>query len=478
MKPILIVAAEEWRYWMRSKLALSVIALFMVILVAVAFLTAVRMQAEIAERSHHQAESEQTFLSQPDRHPHRMVHYGHYVFRAPTPLALIDPGLDSVTGKSIFLEGHRQNSATFSASSASANFSGLALLTPATIYQLLAPLLIILLGHGAVVREREARTLAPLLAQGLGGHGLIAGKALALFSFVCVLILPLAASALFTLIKGESLLAAASLVGVYILYLLVWAALTLIVSSILRKRSSVIAALAALWLLLVLVLPAIAVNVAFRAVPIAGKIETELLMLAEVRQLGDGHNEQDSAFEQLRANLLNQQGVERVEDLDVNIRGVVAQTGEEKLTEVMNRYADRRMQAELQQANLLAGHGWFTPMLAVATASRAISGTDLEHHHRFLRQAEELRYNFVQGLNKVHAEKLSYTDDINRSRDEDSSVRARTDASNWHLLDEFRFEPASASERLISAGKPALSLLVWMAILSGLLVWTGRSLKP
>ena len=50
-----------------------------------------------------------------------MVHYGHYVFRTPAPLARFDPGLDAVTGQSIFLEGHRQNTAMFAASGASAD---------------------------------------------------------------------------------------------------------------------------------------------------------------------------------------------------------------------------------------------------------------------------------------------------------------------------------------------------------------------
>jgi len=120
-----------------------------------------------------------------------MVHYGHYLFRAPAPLAIFDPGLDAVTGQSIFLEGHRQNTAMFAESSASADFGGLARLTPALIYQLFAPLLIILLGHGALVRERESAVLAPLLALGVSGRTLIAGKVLALLSFTGLLLIPL-----------------------------------------------------------------------------------------------------------------------------------------------------------------------------------------------------------------------------------------------------------------------------------------------
>ena len=478
MSATLTIAREEWRYWLRSNLALAVVALFAVILISVSWLTALRMHAESHERAHHQADSEQTFLSQPDRHPHRMVHYGHYVFRAPMPLAIFDPGLDSVTGQTMFLEGHRQNSATFSASGSSADLGGLSWLTPALIYQVFAPLLIIVLGHGAVTREREARALAPLLAQGLSGRTLLAGKMLALSLFVLLLLAPLVVSALISLGSGESLLAAASLVGVYLVYLSVWVGLTLLISSVLHKRSSVIATLAASWLALTLVLPAAAVNVTSHAAPLAGKIETELTMLTEVRDLSDGHDVDDSVYDRVHASLLEEHGVDRVEDLKVNIRGVLAGMAEEKLTKTLNVYAERRMQAEMRQANLLGSYGWLTPALAVAGASRTLSGTDLNHYHRFLRQAEDFRFGFVQGLNRAHAEELSYIDDINRGRDEESWMRARVDASNWQVVDEFHYEPAGASVRLASAGSSVSMLVVWLAVLSGMLVWAGGRLKP
>ncbi|MDJ0655382.1 MAG: DUF3526 domain-containing protein [Xanthomonadales bacterium] len=478
MKTALTIAAEEWRYWIRSKLALAVIALFAVMLVSVSWVTVLRMQAASAELDHHQAEAEETFVAQPDRNPHRMVHYGHYVFRSPVPLASFDPGLDSVTGQAMFLEGHRQNSATFSASAASGDPGGLSWLTPALTYQVFAPLLLILLGHSAVVREREARVLPSLLAQGVSGRSLMAGKILALLVFILLLLVPLGVIALLAVTTGESLMAAAALVGVYFLYLSVWGGITVLLSSAFSKRSSVIAALAAFWLMVTLVLPSIAVNVASVTAPLAGKIEMELAMLTEQKDLSDGHSVSNSQVEQLSAELFQQYGVNRLEDLEINIRGLLAQKAEEKLTLAMNAYADKRMASELRQTELLTAQGWLTPMIAVAAASRAISGTDMQHYHRFLRQAEELRYDFVQDINQVHAEQLSYVDDINRNRDEESYNRSRVDAANWQLLDEFRFDTASASSRLASAGTPIGMLLFWLAVLFALLTWTGGRLKP
>jgi ABC-2 type transport system permease protein len=478
VKHLLVIAAAEWRYWLRSRLAVGGALLLAMLLLAISVLTAQRMQGAAAERAHHQTEAETAFLSQPDRHPHRMVHYGHYVFRTPAPLASFDPGLDAVTGQSIFLEGHRQNTAMFAASGASADLGGMGWLSPAMVYQLFGPLLVILLGHGLIAREREAATLATLLAQGTPGRVLMAGKALALLSFVVVLLLPLAWSAGLAVRAGEDLLAAGALMCAYLLYLSIWGALALLASALLTRRSAVLVALVTLWIALTLVLPAVAVSAASSAAPMAGKVETDLRMLTEVRELGDGHNANDPAFAQLRVDLLAKHGVQRVEELPVNLRGVVAQVSEQKLTETLNQYAQAQMAGETRQAAALSVFGWLTPLLAVADTSRAVSGTDLAHHHRFLREAEALRYAFVQGLNKVHAEKLTYADDIRRSSDPEAERRTRVDAANWQLLDRFRFQPDAASSRIEQAGTQWLMLGVWCVLLVVAGFWVGGRLKP
>jgi ABC-2 type transport system permease protein len=478
VKRVLVIAAAEWRYWLRSRLALGGALLITALLVATTVLTTLRMQSETAERTQHQAKAETAFLTQPDRHPHRMVHYGHYVFRTPAPLALFDPGLDPVTGQSIFLEGHRQNTAMFAASGASADLGGMSWLSPAMVYQLFAPLLVILLGHGLVAREREAATLATLLAQGTPGRVVLAGKALALLSFVVVLLIPLALGAGVAMLNGEQLLAAGALMIAYLFYLVIWGALALLASAFISNRAAVLATLATLWIALTLVLPAVAVSSASNAAPMAGKLEDDLAMLTELRKLGDGHNANDPAFAQLRADLLAKHGVQRVEDLPVNLRGVVAQASEQKLTDTLNSYAGARMAAETRQAAALSVYGWLTPLLAVSEASRAVSGTDLTHHHRFLREAEDLRYAFVQGLNQIHAKKLAYADDIRRSSDPAAERRTRVDAANWQLLERFRFQPDAAGSRIQQARPQWLMLGVWSALLMVAGFWLGGRLKP
>ncbi|MCV6623930.1 MAG: DUF3526 domain-containing protein [Cellvibrionaceae bacterium] len=478
MKQILLIAAGEWRYWLRSRLALGSAFIFLLLFFVTSVLSSWHIEAQSHSREHHQSEAEDTFLAQPDRHPHRMVHYGHYLFRTAAPLASFDPGLDMVTGQSIFLEGHRQNTVMFAESAASADFGGLSWLSPALIYQLFAPLIIILLAYGSIAREREAAVLAPLMALGVSGHQLIAGKALALLSFILLMLVPLLISSSLALNRGESLNALLLLAGFYFIYLSLWLALSLLASTVFKKRASVLLTLFGLWFGLNLVLPSLAVNAIGSESTAAGKIESDLIMMADLRKLGNGHNASDPAFTKLKADLLAEHGVDNIEELPVNFRGIVAMYSEKKLTKVLNDYANKRMMAELQQEQALVRFGWLSPALAIAAASRAIAGTDLIHYHLFQTQAEAVRFNFVQGLNRAHAEALSYQADINRNKDEDSWKKARVDASNWQVLDEYEFQTAALSERYSNAAQAMRMLLAWLILAIAILFWRGGSIKP
>ena len=478
MNRIFAIAREESRLWLRSRLALYTFLIFAALLTATSIATSLRMSEEYRERSEQQAVAEETFLSQPDRHPHRMVHYGHYVFRTSPPLAMIDPGVDAVTGQSIFLEGHRQNSAMFADARASADLGGFEGLTAALVYQLFVPLLLIALGHGLIIREREENTLAPLLAQGVTGSELYAGKWIALAGVALALLLPLAAVSGAAVAGGGSLPASAGIIGLYALYLLVWCGLILLVSALARSRALSLGVLALFWLGAALIVPRIAVESASTIMPIPGKLETDLRMQEELRVVGDGHYAGAPQYLQLQANLLAQYDVERVEDLPVNFRGAVAEAAEAGMAEVMNRYAEERMALEARQARFAEYFGWLSPAVAVSAGSRALAGTDLATHHRFLREAEQVRFDFVQGLNRAHVERLAYGVDMNRNINAESSQRARISAENWNVLDEFSFRPAAPGERLTRAGAPLAMLFAWFLLLTAGGIHAARKMQP
>ncbi len=405
------IAREEWRLWARSRVVLIAALTIAVLVTVTSVLTALRVTDEAAARSARQASAEAAFFSQPDRHPHRMVHYGHYAFRTPPPLAAFDPGVDAVTGQSIFLEGHRQNTAMFA----------------------------------------DARSL---------------------------LLLPVGALAIHAVVGGEAPLAAGLLVAGYALYLAVWAALVLAVSLWVRQRNVALGVLVLVWVMAALVVPRIAINAGSAAIDAPGKIASDLAMLAEQRKLGDGHNAADPAFDALQRQVLEQYGVQSVEQLPINWRGVVAGYSEKKLTGLMNDFTENRMAREAAQSRIVTGFGILSPTLAAGAASRALAGTDLATHHRFLRESETLRFDFVQALNDLHTNALSFADDAKRSSDPEAEARTRVNADAWRLLDTFRFAPDPAEARAARAALPLAMLACWLALLFGAILIGARRLRP
>ena len=116
--------------------------------------------------------------------------------------------------------------------------------------------------------------------------------------------------------------------------------------------------------------------------------------------------------------------------------------------------------------------------MAIKAVSRNLSGTDIQTHHRFLREAEDLRYDFVQGLNKVHVEQLAYSDDINRSNVAEAERRTRVSPENWQLLKDFRFEAAPDSTRITNASASLLSLVAWMFVILFVGMSAARKIRP
>jgi ABC-2 type transport system permease protein len=191
-----------------------------------------------------------------------------------------------------------------------------------------------------------------------------------------------------------------------------------------------------------------------------------------MRAVGDGHNAADPAFAALRARVLDQYGAEKAEELPVNMRGIIAEASEASLTAVLNEYAEERMQEETEQAHVARNGAFLSPMLAIRNVSMQTAGSDLDNHHRFLREAEAARFDFVQGLNRAHVTELSYIDDINRNNDDASGMRARISADNWRVLQSFDFQPAPAGERIQAASFGILLLLLW-CLLAAVYAYVG-----
>jgi ABC-2 type transport system permease protein len=463
-----LIARDELRLMARNRVAvIAFVLLLLLTLVAVA--SSWTHQRGVAElRGRHQHEAQHAFDAQPDRHPHRVVHYGHFIFRPLGPLAAFDPGVDAFTGNSMFLEGHRQNTANFGDVRQSSLLVRFGQLTPAFVLQAVAPLLLIFLGYGALSRETERGTLRLLMLQGATSGQVVRGKLLAVS--IVALLAGLPAMIGLVLIAGQPGALALPMLVIaagYTAYLALWAVLILLVSTVARRSRDALLALVALWAVAVVLLPRVAPDVASAAVPLANRLQTDVAIARDLRTMGDSHNPDDPHFAAFKQSVLDRYGVRRIEDLPVNYKGLLGMEGERLTSTLFDRYATASYDAQAKQNALVEGIGLLSPAIALRSLSMAAAGTDFAGHRRFLEQAEAYRYALVQRLNRMQAEDVSFADDS--AEDADADRRKRVSASNWKRMPDFTYRAPSGAA-LASGALPGFAIVVGWLLLAALLL--------
>jgi ABC-2 type transport system permease protein len=463
------VAFEEWRALARNRVAVVAGLLLAVLLASSALLGLEQRNAIEATREHRQSSSDRQFDAQPDRHPHRMVHYGQFVFRPLSTLAFFDRGVDSFTGHTVFLEGHRQNSANFSEARQSSLLLRFGELTPAFVLQILAPLLVIFLAYGAVAGERERGTLRLMAAQGLAPSQMLAGKLVAHGVIIGLILAPAALALLAAALVGWAPpRPALLLVLIYGLYLAIWAVAAVLVSALARRSRDALIVLMSIWMVLVVLIPRTLPEIAAR-LQTPTRIETDIAIHEDLAKIGDSHNPDDPYFSAFKAKTLAKYGVQRVEDLPVQWSGLVGIEGERLTSQLFDRYAREAFAREQAQNGFVRGFGAVSPAIALRQASMSLAGTDIESHQDFLDQVERYRYAFVQALNRMQVEQIP-----NQNAADDPRIAA----SNWKRVPSFAYVAPNALR--LAGGRVAANLAIltlWLAALLTFCALVARRLR-
>jgi len=462
------IAGNELRRLLRERLARTLGLLGACLMLLSLGLGLVR-EGQTAERQgDYAARADQDWNAQPDRHPHRVVHAGDFVFKTPGPLARIDWGIESQVGRSVFLEGHRQNTANFSDAALSGGLLRLGDLSPSLVVQQWLPLLVLLAGAASLAGERQSGVLATSLIGGARGTELLFGKAVALWGFGLLMAVPAFLALLWAAATQPALAARAAGLGASFAAVLGLSAIgTVLVSSLSRSVLAALLAGVVAWFALVAVAPRAVASWAELSLPAPTQAEVEQRIAVALAKVGDAHDPNSAHFAAFRQRVLDKYGASRVEDLPVNFGGLVMLEGERLTTAAIAAEVDRQRDAWQAQVDRATAFGWALPTLAIRHAAQAFAGTDLAHHRDFLDQAERRRFATVQALNQLHATRIAALND----RDQ------RLDASHW--ADIPRADIALPALRQAAPALAATLAPVGAWLLLGLLAlgWLGRGLE-
>lgn len=388
-----------------------------------------------------QALVEQQWLAQPDRHPHRVAHFGHFAFRPPGALSFFDLGVNAWVGHSIFLEAHKQNSANFASDQEAGSLLRFSELSSANILLLIWPLLIIAMGFASICGEQKSGTLRQLVSLGVSFRHLILGKSLTYILVSLIFILPVFILTLIlainagTGISAEELIRIGLLFGVYLLYCLFWIGLTLLVSSWLKEPKQALILLTSIWFILTILMPRMVAEFAHNQYPYEKRNDFELAIKLENSKVGNSHNPDDPYFNKFRADTLAKYGVESVEQLPVNYRGLVMQEGERLTAQIYSKHYQKQVEQFSAQQDFVSMFYWVNPYLFVRDFSMALTRADTRHFFNFEEQAEIHRYARTQKLNELHTHKIHLHNDREQ----------RVDKSYWHSFEPFDYQAPNLS---------------------------------
>ncbi|WP_445116221.1 ABC transporter permease [Acinetobacter sp. WZC-1] len=466
------VARDEWRFILRSKVAL--ISIFLLIsLTLISVFTSYEYQRSVnQQRLHYQSQANHEFEAQPDRHPHRVAHFGHFLFRPLDPLAAFDAGVDTYTGHTLYLEAHRQNSANFSDVRQSSLLVRFGQLTPAFILQVLVPLLLIFVGHATISRERQSGTLRLLFSQGISARTFIAGKLIALSGVAILSFLPAAIALIWIGISQQLSVGLVSmLTGAYLLWLLLWVVGVVLVSALVANGRDALLGLLAIWTFSIIVLPRIAPDIISKYLPLSTHIETHIAVEHDINQIGDSHNPDDPYFENFKKKVLAQYGVSRVEDLPVNYKGLLMAEGERLTSELFNQYVRQSTEQQQRQNSSMDWFAGISPVLSLRRLSMIATASDLKSFNLFMQEAENYRYNLIQHLNQLQTREISYNNDT------DDNKENRLNHQHWQEFPPFHFQAMSSAARIQAMIPSMMVLCGWFLLLVFLIIPVSKRME-
>lgn len=419
-----------------------------------------------AERAEADAEELSRWLGQGQKNAHSAAHYGMYVFKPASPLSAIDRGVEPFVGVGTWLEAHHMNQFVHRPAQDGTAITRFGELTAALVAQVLLPLLIVLVGFGAFASERESGTLRQLLSLGVPSLALLAGKLLALAAVLGVLVGPgavvgaLAIGWQATEAVPDQGLRVVALVVVYLAYLAGWALLTIGVSARASSGRLALVSLLAVWAFGCLALPRIASDLAGWLHPAPSAAAFRQQLEADV---GPAHSS-DRALA-VRDRVLREYGVTRIEDLPIDWRGISLQEEEERNHPIFDQHFGALFDVYRSQDLVLQSAGMVAPLLAVQSLSHALTGTDFEHHRRFVFAAEAQR-RVIQKL--MNAEVTIH--------DREDRPNHLSGVELWSRVPELRYAGPKLSEVVVRY-LPALAALgAWVLGTAKFARWSVRRL--
>ncbi|WP_205514031.1 ABC transporter permease [Longitalea arenae] len=478
-KSVLILFARQvMGMAFKNKAVMALLGLTVILLIYAAYSGFTIYQQQSRSRQLYQQQVRADWEDMPDKHPHRMAHYGYIAFRTKHPLSFFDFGMESYTGNAVFLEAHRQNSVNFSEAGFSTGMLRFGEISIAMILQVLLPLVIFFIGFSTVAADRENGTLKILLSQGTSWQEIIVGKALGLLGIALCILLPvilLLIIGCFVLPEKKYIVDNVCRIGwlalSYICYAGIISLMAVLISSIAKTAKSALVSLIGIWLLFTVIMPrtAQAMGNYLHATP--SRIEFETAIEKDLIKKGDSHDPNDPYYKALKDSILRLYKVDSVQQLPFNYSGFQMKEGEKISAQIYNRHLFALLRKYQQQNDVSRYSAFINPFAALRDLSMAMSGTDFRSYVQFQQQAERYRYQLAQHMNELQIKHIS-----NKKPGEHDKPHSISSAF-WKAFPDFEYKRTGQGTVLLQEFPALASLLCWLTLLTAITTILSKKLK-
>lgn len=436
MKSILF---NEWKILIRTPWFLIVGLVLSAILATTSWLGVQETQLLAYQQQEASEHIREQWDNQKPGNPHNAAHYGTYLFKPSSPLTGFDEGVNGILGRTLYLEGHQQNEAQFSDASQSIQASRFGKLRPALLLQLIVPLLLIFLVFSSIRSERESDRIRLLLSQGLNLKKLVFGKTLAYWLvslFFLVITLSLQVLLQWKIVNPHVFTRSLLIFLSYALFYWIICSLTAYLSARLSQAGTALSLMLSCWIVWGIFLPKVTGSMAEKLYQLPTRQEFAEGMKNDRAKGFDGHNPEEKKLAQLKDSVLRQYQVTTVEELPINLDGVLMQADEEIGNLVWDKHFGNLNQVILQQKKFIQASSITNPLQCLQSISMGFSGTDYLHHADFMLKAEQYRREFIKTLNDKHAYGGSKTGDWEWAVDQEF----------YKSLKDFQYQPTSVDQ--------------------------------
>lgn len=412
-----------------------------------------------------QQKARESWEANPDKHPHRMAHFGTFAFRIKHPLSIFDNGIESYTGNAVYLEAHKQNSVNFSEASFSTGLLRFGELSFAMLLQMVLPLILFFLGFKTIASQKENGTLKIILAQGTSFKQLITGNIIGLFGISLLFALPVFI-VLFSFlvtqqngVENTQLFSRSSIILIsYLVFLFTTCSIAICISATSNTSKAALLKLLSTWLLLAIVIPKTVQAIGSFIYPAPSKIQFETLIEEALLKQGDSHNPNDEHYKALKDSVLKANNVDSVQKLSFNYSGFQMKEGERLSAEIYNVQLQKLNEIYQAQNKISYLSSFINPFASIKYSSMAISETDFNAYIHFTEKAEQYRYKLAQTMNDLQIKYIS--NKKLSSTDKPYSI----EKSNWTSFPDFKYAFQSLKTILIQQKLALLSIFLWLAL--------------